>query len=155
MLHVSFLVLRTTSDTVSLCCCEAHSLHHAQEGLWVRCSHWPGISLCTHITTKQLCVWHRGVSLVFINGNVLGVHRQPSAFAAAMRELRRSGKIGAHTSVHEAQVPWSENEDEMLHCPLGCCHTSMAASDIISCVILRALCCTEMQLLLAYAIALG
>ena len=51
----------------------------------------------------MLCLC-RGVSLVLINGSVLGVHRQPAAFAAAIRELRRCGKVGAHTSVHEAQV---------------------------------------------------
>lgn len=55
--------------------------------------------------TTMLCSQLRGASLVFINGNVLGVHRRPAKFAAAMRRLRRRSCIGAHTSVHEAQVP--------------------------------------------------
>jgi len=40
------------------------------------------------------------------NGLILGKHRQPQTFANAMRELRRSGKIGEFVSifVNEKQV---------------------------------------------------
>lgn len=61
-------------------------------------------SLPAHAIRGSISFSCRGVSLVLINGSVLGVHRQPAAFAAAIRELRRCGKVGAHTSVHEAQV---------------------------------------------------
>lgn len=40
-----------------------------------------------------------------MNGNVVGVHHRPRRFAAALRRLRRCGRIGAHTSVHVDKVP--------------------------------------------------
>lgn len=42
--------------------------------------------------------------MIFVNGNVVGVHQRPQRFAAALRRLRRRGRIGAHTSVHVDKV---------------------------------------------------
>ena len=47
----------------------------------------------------------RGAAIIFVNGNVVGVHQRSRRFAAALRRLRRCGRIGAHTSVHVDQVP--------------------------------------------------
>lgn len=41
-----------------------------------------------------------GSALVFLNGNILGVHRRPKAFVRAFREMRRRGKVGEFVSVY-------------------------------------------------------
>lgn len=41
-----------------------------------------------------------GSALVFLNGNILGVHRRPKAFVRAFREMRRRGKLGEFVSVY-------------------------------------------------------
>lgn len=38
--------------------------------------------------------------MAFLNGTILGVHRQPQKFANSMRRLRRAGKVGEFVSVH-------------------------------------------------------
>ncbi|KAK7314087.1 hypothetical protein VNO77_39297 [Canavalia gladiata] len=66
----------------------------------------PLISLCyslgvedmEHLSAEEL---HTPDSfLVFFNGLILGKHRRPQRFAAAIRKLRRAGKIGEFVSVH-------------------------------------------------------
>lgn len=37
---------------------------------------------------------------MFLNGNILGVHRRPKAFVRAFREMRRRGKVGEFVSVY-------------------------------------------------------
>lgn len=39
-------------------------------------------------------------ALVFLNGNILGIHRRPHALVEALRLLRRSGKLGEFVSVY-------------------------------------------------------
>ena len=41
----------------------------------------------------------RGSALVFLNGEILGVHASPDAFVAALRRLRRAGRLGQFVSV--------------------------------------------------------
>ena len=41
----------------------------------------------------------RGSALVFLNGEIMGVHASPDAFVAALRRLRRSGSLGQFVSV--------------------------------------------------------
>ncbi|XP_034203193.1 DNA-directed RNA polymerase III subunit 2 isoform X2 [Prunus dulcis] len=65
----------------------------------------PLISLCYCLGVEGLEVLsgeelHTPYSfLVLFNGNILGKHRKPQHFAAAMRKLRRAGKIGEFVSV--------------------------------------------------------
>lgn len=42
----------------------------------------------------------RGCALVFLNGNILGVHRRPKYFVRSFREMRRRGKVGEFVSVY-------------------------------------------------------
>ena len=37
---------------------------------------------------------------MFLNGNILGVHRRPKHFARSLREMRRRGKVGEFVSVY-------------------------------------------------------
>lgn len=41
-----------------------------------------------------------GTALVFLNGNILGIHRRPLSFVRRLRELRRRGKLGEFVSVY-------------------------------------------------------
>ena len=41
-----------------------------------------------------------GSALVFLNGNILGVHRRPKHFVRGLRELRRRGQVGEFVSVY-------------------------------------------------------
>ena len=43
------------------------------------------------------------MALVFLNGNVLGTHAEPAAFARALRALRRRGRLGEFVSVYLQQ----------------------------------------------------
>ena len=38
-----------------------------------------------------------------LNGTILGVHRQPTRFAHAFRQLRRSNRVGEFVSVYIQQ----------------------------------------------------
>lgn len=42
----------------------------------------------------------RGAALVFLNGAILGVAPQPDHLVAALRELRRVGRLGEFVHVH-------------------------------------------------------
>lgn len=42
----------------------------------------------------------RGAALVFLNGNILGLHRRPHRFVASFRELRRRGLVGEFVHLH-------------------------------------------------------
>jgi hypothetical protein len=42
----------------------------------------------------------RGCALIFLNGNILGVHRRPKHFVRAFREMRRRGRVGEFVSVY-------------------------------------------------------
>lgn len=81
------------------------------------------LSLLTHVTTgeneaplRQLChclgvedahalsgeeLHHSGNYLVFLNGNLLGIHRRPRKFMSNMQSLRRWGRIGQFVSIYE------------------------------------------------------
>merc|ERR1719223_1223986 len=81
------------------------------------------LSLLTHITTGedekpiwQLCyclgvedahalsgeeLHHVGNYLVFLNGNILGVHRRPKKLMSSLQQLRRSGRVGEFVSIYE------------------------------------------------------
>ncbi|RLN27867.1 DNA-directed RNA polymerase III subunit 2 [Panicum miliaceum] len=85
------------------------------------CGLTKNLALLTHVTTDQeegplmnLCkslgvedltllsgeeIHAPGSFLVMFNGLILGKHRKPQTFANAMRELRRSGKIGEFVSI--------------------------------------------------------
>lgn len=41
-----------------------------------------------------------GSYLVFLNGLVLGLHRNPHRFGFQLRRLRRCGRIGRYVSIH-------------------------------------------------------
>jgi DNA-directed RNA polymerase III subunit RPC2 len=43
---------------------------------------------------------HMGAVLVFLNGSILGIHRNPAKFVATLRSLRRCGKLGEFVSVY-------------------------------------------------------
>eukprot|EP00388_Colpodella_angusta_P000296 GDKJ01001131.1.p1 GENE.GDKJ01001131.1~~GDKJ01001131.1.p1 ORF type:complete len:1201 (+),score=305.88 GDKJ01001131.1:22-3624(+) len=45
-----------------------------------------------------------GVFTVFLNGNLLGVHRRPKRFVRNLRELRRSGYVGEFVSIYSNNV---------------------------------------------------
>lgn len=81
------------------------------------------LSLLTHITTgesekalRQICyclgvedvnslggeeIHHVGNFLVFLNGEIMGVHRRPKKLIFNLRQLRRRGKIGEFVSIYE------------------------------------------------------
>ena len=50
--------------------------------------------------SKLLC---RGAGLVFLNGQILGTHRQPLQFVLIIKRLRRAGHIGEFVSVYAQQ----------------------------------------------------
>lgn len=51
-------------------------------------------------TPPALCLARRGCALVFLNGNILGVHRRPKYFVRSFREMRRRGRVGEFVSVY-------------------------------------------------------
>eukprot|EP00437_Effrenium_voratum_P024501 CAMPEP_0181418476 /NCGR_PEP_ID=MMETSP1110-20121109/11580_1 /TAXON_ID=174948 /ORGANISM="Symbiodinium sp., Strain CCMP421" /LENGTH=1160 /DNA_ID=CAMNT_0023541467 /DNA_START=61 /DNA_END=3540 /DNA_ORIENTATION=+ len=83
------------------------------------------LALLTHVTTgegqggaalRQMCyclgvedahamsgeeLHHIGNYLVFLNGNLLGIHRRPKRFMASLQQLRRRGLIGEFVSIYE------------------------------------------------------
>ena len=44
-------------------------------------------------------LYSRGAHLVFLNGLILGTHRQPQRLLATLRQLRRTGHVGEFVSV--------------------------------------------------------
>jgi DNA-directed RNA polymerase III subunit RPC2 len=52
------------------------------------------------VTALFSCPPSRGCALLFLNGNILGVHRRPKRFVRALRELRRRGRLGEFVSVY-------------------------------------------------------
>lgn len=81
------------------------------------------LSLLTHVTTgeseaalRSICyclgvedahvlsgeeMHHKGNYLVFLNGNILGVHRRPRRFMRQLQQLRRHGRVGEFVSIYE------------------------------------------------------
>eukprot|EP00931_Biecheleriopsis_adriatica_P063853 TRINITY_DN38747_c0_g1_i1.p1 TRINITY_DN38747_c0_g1~~TRINITY_DN38747_c0_g1_i1.p1 ORF type:complete len:1196 (-),score=225.56 TRINITY_DN38747_c0_g1_i1:24-3611(-) len=81
------------------------------------------LSLLTHVTTdesegalRQMCyclgvedahamsgeeLHHFGNYLVFLNGNLLGIHRRPKRFMSSLQQLRRRGRVGEFVSIYE------------------------------------------------------
>ena len=50
-------------------------------------------------------LWKEGNWIVYLNGLVLGVHASPTTFVAAMRRLRRRGKVSEFVSVYASPPP--------------------------------------------------
>eukprot|EP00930_Biecheleria_cincta_P046228 TRINITY_DN31884_c0_g1_i1.p1 TRINITY_DN31884_c0_g1~~TRINITY_DN31884_c0_g1_i1.p1 ORF type:complete len:1203 (-),score=178.11 TRINITY_DN31884_c0_g1_i1:56-3379(-) len=81
------------------------------------------LSLLTHVTTgdsegalRQMCyclgvedaqalsgeeIHHKGNYTVFLNGNLLGIHRRPKRFMSNLQQLRRRGLVGEFVSIYE------------------------------------------------------
>lgn len=57
-----------------------------------------GVEPATLVPGEEL--HDRSSALVFLNGGILGIHRRPMAFMAALRQLRRRGKLGEFVSVY-------------------------------------------------------
>ena len=60
---------------------------------------------CESIHTVTSAAKARGSvrSLVYLNGSILGVHREPEMLAATLRQLRRKAMgVGIYVSVHVA-----------------------------------------------------
>ncbi len=82
----------------------------AGEGELRSCIYWSALAEQTKLllrpcsvhkpATLPACSARSGSALVFLNGNILGVHRRPKAFVRAFREMRRRGKVGEFVSVY-------------------------------------------------------
>jgi len=71
----------------------------------------PLIALCYEFGTEDFARFSGdelsipGVSSVFLNGQPLGAHRDPDFLIAAIRKLRRSGKISEFVSIYRTEDP--------------------------------------------------
>lgn len=57
-----------------------------------------GVEPAPYVTGEEL--HHMGSVLVFLNGSILGIHRNPARFVAILRGLRRCGKLGEFVSIY-------------------------------------------------------
>lgn len=63
-----------------------------------------GSSVCLpQQTFPNLSVTCRDTGLVFLNGILLGAHRQATQLCASFRHLRRSGRVGEFVSIYLQQ----------------------------------------------------
>ncbi|KAL4423845.1 hypothetical protein ABPG75_001146 [Micractinium tetrahymenae] len=75
-----------------------HVTTDEEEGPIARLAHIMGVEPATLVNQSELR--EQGCALVFLNGNILGVHRRPKYFVRSFREMRRRGKLGEFVSVY-------------------------------------------------------
>ncbi|PSC73428.1 DNA-directed RNA polymerase III subunit RPC2 [Micractinium conductrix] len=75
-----------------------HVTTDEEEGPIARLAHIMGVEPASLVNQSELR--EQGSALVFLNGNILGVHRRPKYFVRSFREMRRRGKVGEFVSVY-------------------------------------------------------
>ena len=71
-----------------------------EEGPIARLAFVLGVEPASLVAACEARVLGSDIALVFLNGNILGLHRRPAHFLRAFRELRRRGHVGEFVSAY-------------------------------------------------------